>query len=142
VVPVVSSPQANPAAVSESSRRGWVVVARALAITFVTLGSTYSFSLYGGFVALYPALTVDYFGGRNASGIIGFLYTGCAVGAFIGPRLAGDVFDMSGSCAMSIAIGAGTTCLAALCVFLAPEPSSFELRHARSDGSDRIGDAA
>jgi MFS family permease len=99
-------------------------------------------SLYGGFVALYPALTVDYFGGRNASGIIGFLYTGCAVGAFIGPRLAGDVFDMSGSYTMSIAIGAGTTCLAALCVFLAPEPSSFELRRAQSDGSDRIKDAA
>ena len=31
---------------------------------------------YGGFVAVYPAITVDYFGGRNASGIIGILYTG------------------------------------------------------------------
>jgi MFS family permease len=28
---------------------------------------------YGGFVALYPAIAVDYFGGRNASGIIGVL---------------------------------------------------------------------
>jgi MFS family permease len=81
-------------------------------------------ALYGGFVALYPALTVDYFGGRNASGIIGFLYTGAAVGAFIGPRLAGDVFDRTGSYTISITIGAATTCLAALCVLLAPEPSA------------------
>jgi MFS transporter, OFA family, oxalate/formate antiporter len=37
---------------------------------------------YGGLVALYPAITVDYFGGRNASGIIGVLYTGGAAGSF------------------------------------------------------------
>ena len=40
-----------------------------------------------------PAITVEYFGGRHASGIIGALYTGGAAGSFLGPKLAGDAFD-------------------------------------------------
>jgi len=77
---------------------------------------------YGGFVALYPALTVDYFGGRNASGIIGVLYTGGAAGSFLGPKLAGDAFDHFGSYTMSIAIGAACAVLAVVFVIAAPEP--------------------
>ena len=30
---------------------------------------------YGGWVAVLPAVVMDYFGGRNVSGIIGMLYT-------------------------------------------------------------------
>ena len=52
---------------------------------------------YGGFVALAPALTTDYFGGRAASGIIGLLYTGPGIGAFIGPTAAGWSYDMTHS---------------------------------------------
>jgi MFS family permease len=44
---------------------------------------------YGGFVALMPALTADYFSGPNMSGIIGALYTSVAVGNLCGPTLAG-----------------------------------------------------
>src|SRR5260370_42668378 len=62
-------------------------------------------ALYGGFVALYPALTVDYFGGRNASGIIGSLYTGCSVGTLIGPPLTGAAFDTFGTYTPPIAAG-------------------------------------
>ena len=39
---------------------------------------------YGGLVALNPALAADYFGGRNAGGIIGVLYSGVAIGALLG----------------------------------------------------------
>jgi MFS family permease len=77
---------------------------------------------YGGFVALYPSITVDYFGGRNASGIIGLLYTGGAIGSFVGPKLAGDAFDMFGSYAVPIAVGAVSALLAALVVISAPPP--------------------
>ena len=38
--------------------------------------------------AVLPAV-VDYFGGRNVSGIIGILYTSVAFGTLIGPRAAG-----------------------------------------------------
>lgn len=44
---------------------------------------------YGGYVAVLPALVMDYFGGRNVSGIIGILYTSVAFGTLIGPSAAG-----------------------------------------------------
>jgi MFS family permease len=52
---------------------------------------------YGGFVAILPALVMDYFGGRNVSGIIGVLYTSVALGTLIGPSAAGFAFDFSHS---------------------------------------------
>ena len=52
---------------------------------------------YGGWVALLPAVVMDYFGGRNVSGIIGILYTSAGVGALIGPSAAGFIFDVSRS---------------------------------------------
>ncbi len=75
---------------------------------------------YGGWVALLPALVMDYFGGRNISGIIGILYTSVAFGTLIGPSAAGFIFDVSHSytvpilasvCANLIAAGimAGTS---------------------------------
>lgn len=77
---------------------------------------------YGGFVALYPAIVVDYFGSRNASGIIGILYTGGAVGSFVGPQLAGDLFDRFGSYAASITLGAASALIAAVLIASASEP--------------------
>lgn len=52
---------------------------------------------YGGWVAVLPAVVMDYFGGRNVSGIIGALYTSVAFGTLIGPSAAGYAFDMSRS---------------------------------------------
>jgi MFS family permease len=79
---------------------------------------------YGGFVALYPAITVDYFGPRNASGIIGLLYTGGAAGSFVGPKLAGDLFDRFGSYAASISVGAASAVIAVVLMMSASEPMS------------------
>ncbi len=44
---------------------------------------------YGGWVALLPAVVMDYFGGRNVSGLIGILYTSAAFGTLIGPSRRG-----------------------------------------------------
>jgi MFS family permease len=52
---------------------------------------------YGGWVAILPAVVMDYFGGRNVSGIIGTLYTSVAFGTLIGPSAAGFAFDMTHS---------------------------------------------
>jgi MFS family permease len=57
---------------------------------------------YGGFVALLPALAMDYFGGRNISGIIGVLYTSVAIGTLIGPSAAGFAFDLNHSYTLPI----------------------------------------
>ncbi|MEP6884635.1 MAG: MFS transporter [Gammaproteobacteria bacterium] len=69
--------------------------------------------VYGGFVAVLPALVMDYFGGRNVSGIIGILYTSVALGTLIGPSAAGFAFDLSHSYTLPILIGAGGNIIAA-----------------------------
>lgn len=57
---------------------------------------------YGGWVAVLPALVMDYFGGRNVSGILGILYTSVAFGTLVGPSSAGWMFDVTGSYAAAI----------------------------------------
>jgi MFS family permease len=52
---------------------------------------------YGGWVALLPAVVMDYFGGRNVSGLIGILYTSAGFGTLIGPAAAGFAFDFAHS---------------------------------------------
>jgi MFS family permease len=69
---------------------------------------------YGGFVAILPALVMDYFGGRNVSGIIGVLYTSIAFGTLVGPSAAGFAFDVSRSYTLPILIGVGGNIIAAL----------------------------
>ncbi len=54
-------------------------------------------TFYGGFVALSPALSADYFGGKAISGIIGVLYSGVAIGILAGPVIAGYVYDLTQS---------------------------------------------
>lgn len=63
-----------------------------LALFALTFGA-----FYGGFVALLPALVMDYFGGRNVSSIIGVLYTCVALGTLIGPTAAGYLYDLTQS---------------------------------------------
>ena len=57
---------------------------------------------YGGWVALLPSVVMDYFGGRNVSGIIGVLYTSAGIGTLIGPSAAGFAFDISHSYTLPI----------------------------------------
>ncbi|SDI47290.1 MFS transporter [Variovorax sp. OV700] len=57
---------------------------------------------YGGFVALLPALVMDYFGGRNIGAILGVLYTSVAFGTLVGPSAAGFAFDISRSYTLPI----------------------------------------
>jgi MFS family permease len=83
-------------------------------------------SCQGGFVALYPALTVDYFGGRNASSIIGILYTAGAIGTLVGPKLAGDGFDLFQSYTLPILASAGCVFVAAIVILMLPKPAIIE----------------
>jgi MFS family permease len=71
---------------------------------------------YGGWVAVLPGVVMDYFGGRNVSGIIGVLYTSVAFGTLIGPSAAGFAFDLSHSYALPILFSAGANILAATIV--------------------------
>jgi MFS family permease len=67
---------------------------------------------YGGFVALAPAVVIDYFGGRHASSIIGILYTSVAFGTLIGPSAAGFAYDVSHSYTLPILASVGAYVIA------------------------------
>ena len=83
---------------------------------------------YGGWVAVLPAIVMDYFGGRNVSGIIGVLYTSVAFGTLIGPSAAGFAFDLSHSYELPIVASAATNVLAAFIVALTPRAASLPAR--------------
>jgi MFS family permease len=92
---------------------------------------------YGGWVAILPAVVMDYFGGRNVSGIIGILYTSVAFGTLIGPSAAGFVFDLSHSYTLPILASAGANIVAAVIVAAtsrtAPAANKQAHRHDRAD---------
>jgi MFS family permease len=83
---------------------------------------------YGGWVAVLPAVVMDYFGGRNVAGIIGVLYTSVAFGTLIGPSAAGYAFDLSHSYELPIVASALTNILAALIVALMSRSASQSAR--------------
>lgn len=101
---------------------GWLAAedAWSLAIFALVFGAA-----YGGFVALVPALTTEYFGVRNAGGIIGVLYTGAAVGALLGPTLAGAIYDARDSYTLPIILGAAMNGVALICMVILPSPGRW-----------------
>jgi len=82
---------------------------------------------YGGWVAILPAVVMDYFGGRNVSGIIGILYTSVAFGTLIGPSAAGFAFDVSHSYTLPIAASVGANIIAA--AIMAVTSRAFDARN-------------
>ena len=71
---------------------------------------------YGGWVAVLPAVVMDYFGGRNVSSIIGLLYTSVAFGTLVGPSAAGFAFDLNHSYTLPIMASASANIAAAVVV--------------------------
>ena len=71
---------------------------------------------YGAWVAIMPAVVMDFYGGRSISSVIGALYTSVAVGTLVGPSAAGYAFDASGTYVLPILVGAAGNVVAALVV--------------------------
>jgi MFS transporter, OFA family, oxalate/formate antiporter len=57
---------------------------------------------------------MDFFGGRNVSGLIGILYTSAGIGTLIGPSAAGFAYDFSHSYVLPIAVGIVANVVAAV----------------------------
>lgn len=87
-------------------------------------------AFYGGWVALMPAVVMDYFGGRHVSGIIGALYTSVAFGTLIGPVAAGYAYDLSGSYLLPIIASAAGNAIAAAVTGLLPRQGATQARPA------------
>ncbi len=123
---------------------GWLAATEfwSLALFAVAFGIS-----YGGFVALLPALTTDYFGGRNAGGIIGILYSSAGIGALIGPVLAGIIYDARGSYTLPIIFGVLVNVVAVACILATREPGESNSPRTRGGaesepGRPRTDDAA
>jgi MFS family permease len=78
---------------------------------------------YGGWVALLPAVVMDYFGGRNVSGLIGVLYTSVGFGTLIGPSAAGFAFDVTGNYTIPIVASIAANVVAAGITVATSRPS-------------------
>jgi len=81
-------------------------------------------AIYGGYIALAPAVATGYFGTKAAGGIIGALYSSRAVGVFVGPVFAGAAFDALGSYDFPIILGAAVCLCTALLALFLPKPPS------------------
>ncbi|WP_312016093.1 hypothetical protein [Bradyrhizobium sp. JYMT SZCCT0428] len=79
--------------------------------------------IYGAWVAVLPAVVMDYFGGRDVSGIIGILYTSVAFGTLIGPSTAGYAFDLTGDYTLPILAGVAANIIAAAIVAIMFRPT-------------------
>jgi MFS family permease len=88
---------------------------------------------YGGWVAVLPAVVMDYFGGRNVSGLIGILYTSVAFGTLIGPSAAGFAFDFSHSYTLPILASAGSNIIAFIIVAANSEQGLWNSRPRPAD---------
>lgn len=71
-------------------------------------------AVYGGWVAVLPAVVMDLFGGRNVSGIIGVLYTSVAFGTLVGPSAAGFAYDLTQSYMLPILASVCANAIAAV----------------------------
>jgi MFS family permease len=74
--------------------------------------------IYGAWVAVLPAVVMDYFGGRNVGGIIGVLYTSVAFGTLLGPSAAGFAFDLTHDYTLPILAGVAANIIAAVIVVM------------------------
>lgn len=74
--------------------RWWMVV-----VFSVILGAG-----YGGFVALNPLVLAERFPARHLGGLLGVLYTSSAIGAGVGPPVAGSLVDRGWSYAVVLAV--------------------------------------
>ncbi len=83
---------------------------------------------YGGFVALAPAVSADYFDGKDMIGILGILYSSVAVGILAGPFLAGVAFDLWQSYELPILAVSAASLAAAVIVLLAEDPAHWRGR--------------
>ncbi|MCC7410152.1 MAG: MFS transporter [Gammaproteobacteria bacterium] len=90
---------------------------------------------YGGYVALIPALTADFFPGRNIGAIIGAQYTAAGAGSLAGPVLAGLAYDLGAGYALPLTAAAALAVAGAVLVWRLPDPGAWRARRAYLAGA-------
>jgi MFS family permease len=97
-------------------------------ITAFIIGSAVVGISYGACLSLFPATTADHWGTKNLGLNYGILFTAWGVGGVLGPILAGNVADATGSYEMAYTISAALMIFAGILTFFtkAPEKELIE----------------
>jgi OFA family oxalate/formate antiporter-like MFS transporter len=67
---------------------------------------------FGGYLALFPAVTADFFGTKSIGGNYGFVFLAYGVGGLLGPQFAARVLEATGGYTMAFIV-TGVLCLIA-----------------------------
>jgi len=89
----------------------------------LTVGSIVTGATYGALLALFPATTWDWFGIKNAGTNYGLIFTAWGLGGLIGPIVAGQIIDSTGSYNMAYMLSAVLLIIAAIMAALTKRPS-------------------
>lgn len=81
---------------------------------------------YGANLALFPSVIKDYYGLKSFGVNYGLMFTAWGFGGYLLSRLAGSVYDTTGSFAFAYYCSAGLLVLAAIATFFLKSPRSLE----------------
>jgi MFS family permease len=87
---------------------------------------------YGGLASLQESIRADYFGTRYFASIQGFSRLITTAGSFMGPLIAGYLYDLTRSYAVPFAFFAGVSAAATLCMLIGRPPQPDCLSRART----------
>ena len=76
---------------------------------------------FGGYLALFPAVTADFFGTKNIGANYGFVFMAYGVGGLLGPQFAAKVLEATGGYVLAFVV-TGVLCLIAAGITFATKP--------------------
>ncbi|MDO8885896.1 OFA family MFS transporter [Candidatus Oleimmundimicrobium sp.] len=82
---------------------------------------------YGANLALFPAVTADYFGTKNLGVNYGLVFTAWGVGGVFGSMVAGKIVDATGSYSMAYLIAAVLCIIASGITFIIKAPNEVDI---------------
>lgn len=88
----------------------------------LTIGSVVTGATYGALLALFPATTWDWFGIKHAGTNYGLIFTAWGLGGLIGPIVAGQIIDSTGTYDMAYILSAILLIIAAIMAAFTKRP--------------------
>lgn len=101
--------------------------------TMLTVGAIVTGATYGALLALFPATTWDWYGLKNAGTNYGLIFTAWGVGGLIGPIVAGQIIDTTGSYNGAYIMSAVLLLIAAILGIITKRPKSKQVITAQDE---------
>ena len=92
--------------------------------TTLLIGSVITGLAYGSLLSLFPSITYDYYGMKNAATNYGLVFSSWGAAALIGPIVAGVAADLTGGYQASYIISAVLLLIAAAVTFITKAPAA------------------